>query len=146
MYDISLKTCYFFKSKALNFNLFHFNFNKIFYKLYGFNKYFLKKFYYCKVILQGLGYKFFFNRGLIYILLGLSHYVLIEVPQNIYIRCRKKKIFLFSTNKLVLSTLCKYILSIRKLNLYKIKGLYFFKLSTLKTYIYFKKGKKQQFM
>jgi ribosomal protein L6P/L9E len=118
----------------------------VFNPLYKLYKFFLYPFYYFKILLNGLGYKFFFYKKFIYILLGLSHYILFKIPTNIYIKCRKKKIFLISTNNLELFNLYYKFLQIQKLNIYKIKGLYFFKLFILKKYIFFKKGKKQQFM
>lgn len=93
IFDLQQNTYYFFKSNKLQSNFLQSNLKKSFYKLYKFNKHSIQKFYYYKIILQGLGYKIFFNGDLIYILLGLSHYVLIDVPDNIYIKCRKKKYF-----------------------------------------------------
>jgi len=94
-----------------------------------------------KIFLVGLGYKnFAYNRKL-YILIGDSNYILLEIPSEINILCRKNQIFGISKNKINLLNFFSSIKYLKKLNLYKGKGILEFK--NFK-FMKLKTGKKQK--
>jgi len=76
-----------------------------------------------KVFMTGLGFKSFLYNKKLYLLLGYSHYVLIFVPVNVYILNFKKRLLMLSRSKVELKNFFSLIISIRKFNIYKNKGL-----------------------
>ncbi len=98
--------------------------------------------FYYKLILIGLGYKYFIYKNCLYILIGFSHYILFPLNLlHIYIKCKKKKIFLFSKNKQNLLSFISKFKNFRPVNIYKGKGIIEFK--NFKPFVKLKKGKKQ---
>jgi hypothetical protein len=90
-----------------------------------------------KFFLLWRGFKFFIKKKKLYILLGLSHYILFVLPKGLYIWCRKRKFYLCATNIGILKLFNNNLKNVRKLNLYKGKGL--FEYSVFKTKIKIKK-------
>lgn len=113
-----------------------------------FNNILKKKIFYIRYFLTGLGYKIFIYRKKLYILIGLSHYIIMEILNInfLFAICKKKNLFILSTDYSILQDIKFKFFLLKKLNLYKIKGLFFFKIVFIKKYINFKKGKKQQFI
>ena len=90
---------------------------------------------------MGLGYKNFVYNHKLYILIGDSNYILLEIPQEINILCRKNQIFGIGKNKENLLDFFSSIKYLKKLNLYKGKGILEFK--NFK-FMKLKTGKKQK--
>lgn len=85
-------------------------------------------FYYIKYQLSiefiGIGYKFFFKKNFLYLILGYSHLIKIKFPNNCNIYINNNKIInLICSNKYILGNLFYIIKSCNKLNIYKGKGI-----------------------
>lgn len=100
----------------------------------------IKKNYNYKLILIGLGYKYFVYKKHLYILIGFSHYIYIKIPHNILLYCRKKKLFMQGTDKQQINSFSAKIKYFKSANVYKGKGIIEFK--SFKNFIKLKKGKK----
>lgn len=105
----------------------------------------IKKFYsfYTKVNLVGLGYKNFVVVDELFFLLGDCNYLILQIPTDIKVYCKKSQIYLFSTSKPSLLNFSSKIKSLKKINYYKGKGILNFK--NFK-FLKLKVGKKQRFM
>lgn len=115
---------------------FHFNniSNKMYYRFISFAKFYI----------VGLGNKCFIYKKTLYILWGLTHYILIPLKSNsIKIICRKRR-FYFLGPLLEVKRLRYLIQQIRKINVYKPRGLFFKR--QFKGIIKIKPGKKKQYM
>jgi len=96
-----------------------------------------------KMYLIGLGFKMYVRKNWLYLLLGYSHYILIPIPQHIVIMVFKKRAFIFSATRLMLSNFIFLLNTLKRFNFYKHKGLFQFK--QVKSVVRFKVGKKQQY-
>lgn len=94
-----------------------------------------------KIFLVGLGYKNFVYKHKLYILIGDSNYILLEIPREVNVLCRKNQIFGIGKNKKNLLDFFSSIKYLKKLNLYKGKGILEFK--NFK-FMKLKTGKKQK--
>ena len=99
-------------------------------------------FFFKKITLVGLGFKCFLYEKDLWLYTGLSHFVKFSIPDNVTIYCRKKKIYIFSFNKRVITNFLRQIKFYRLPNKYKGKGILEFK--QFKGFITLKKGKRQQ--
>jgi len=91
--------------------------------------------FYNKIYNIGLGFKNFIYKNYLFLLLGNSNYYKLKIPNNIYIICKKNQIYFFSNNKIKLNNFLFLIKNLKKINLYKGKGLinfYNFKFMKLK--------------
>lgn len=100
-------------------------------------KFFTKYFY------NGLGYKIFLRGADLFIWVGLTHYTLLRVPSSIRVFPKKKRIFIVGTNLIKFKDFLMQIRRIRKIDLYKGKGL--LEVKTYKGFIKMKSGKKKQY-
>jgi hypothetical protein len=96
------------------------------------------KYYY-----NGLGYKIFLRDNYLFIWIGLTHYTILKVPNTIRIFAKKKKVFLVGSNLLKFNEFLSSIRRIRKIDLYKGKGL--LEVKNYKGFIKMKSGKKKQY-
>jgi len=80
--------------------------------------------YFTRYYLTGLGFKCFCFKTILYLLLGFSHYILIPIPAMIRIYCFKKRLYIFSKSRLVLSMFIGLIKKCKSLNVFKHKGLF----------------------
>lgn len=101
----------------------------------------LNLFFITKIFLVGLGYKNFVYNHKLYILIGDSNYITLEIPKEVNVLCRKNQIFGISKNKVVLLDFFSNLKYLKKLNLYKGKGILEFK--NFK-FMKLKTGKKQK--
>lgn len=123
-------------------NNFIFFFNKIIKNQIN-NLFFFQYNYYLKLNVIGLGYKNFILKDDLYILIGDSNYIIIPIPKDIKIFCKKKQIYLFGLNKSNLNYFASNLKLLKKINYYKGKGILQFK--NFK-FMKLKTGKKQRFM
>lgn len=101
----------------------------------------LNSFFITKIFLVGLGYKNFVYNNKLYILIGDSNYITLEIPKEVNILCRKNQIFGISKDKMILLDFFSNLKYLKKLNLYKGKGILEFK--NFK-FMKLKTGKKQK--
>ena len=90
--------------------------------------------------LVGLGFKYRVLKNRIFFILGYSHLVSINIPKNLSIIFSKKKLVLFSHDKLLLNKFFMHLKSLRPIDVYKGKG---FHISGQKIKV--KKGKQTSF-
>lgn len=91
----------------------------------------------------GVGYKVFIFNNFLYLRLGFSKMLKLEIPKNILILTRKRNhLRIFSSNLACLTDFTKVLMSLRSFDKYKGKGVY--KHSDFSS-IKLKTGKKQQF-
>ncbi len=81
--------------------------------------------YKCKLILQGLGFKAYLNKeqGLIEFKLGFSHTIIIKIPKFLSINIEKSILSVTSVNPLLLGNFIYKLRLLKKLNIYKGKGI-----------------------
>lgn len=96
--------------------------------------------YYMKLYNIGLGYKNFIYKNILYIYLGDSNYYKIKFSKNIIIICKKNQLYFFSKFKDFLLNFVNKLTSLKKINLYKGKGIIPY--SNFK-FMKLKKGKKK---
>lgn len=70
----------------------------------------------------GLGFKYRLLNNMLYLILGYSHVVSLQVPDNILIKITKKNIYLESYDKFLLNGFIFKLKSLRPLDIYKAKG------------------------
>jgi ribosomal protein L6P/L9E len=103
-----------------------------------FNTKFFSKYFY-----NGLGYKIFLRKTDLFIWVGLTHYTILRVPDTIKVFPKKRRIFIVGTNLIKFKDFLMQIRRIRKIDLYKGKGL--LEVKTYKGFIKMKSGKKKQY-
>ncbi len=91
--------------------------------LKGFNQHFFFEF---KII--GLGYKLFkikksFSTKMIGMKLGFAHYFQYIIPSNLRLVNGKRRLLMFSNDYEILKNICKHFFFLKRLNVYKLKGL-----------------------
>lgn len=95
-----------------------------------------------KLRILGLGFKVFsLRQKQLWIYQGGSIYNIFTIPNNIKIKCLKKKIYIWSNNKNQFMFFLKLLRYYKTTNRYKLKGLVEFKKQ--KPPFFFKFGKKQ---
>lgn len=110
------------------------------------NPFFPKKIYkFFKYFYLGLGYKVFLRQSKLYIWLGLTHYTILDAPNEIQIFTRKKRFFVVSitSSQQIFNNFIFRLRNTRKVDLYKSKGL--LEVKTYKGFIKMKTGKKKQY-
>jgi len=108
------------------------------------NKKIIQKLILKKIYFIGLGYKNFILNNQLFILLGNANYMIFEIPKYIYLICKKNQIYIFTLNDqfFFLNNFISNLKRIKKINLYKGKGVIEFK--NFK-FLKLKQGKKQRF-
>jgi len=101
-----------------------------------FNLFYLKikdliKGFFIELELKGLGYTVFLYKNYLFFDLNYSHFIALKFNKNIIIKRLKNKLVLFSFNRLDAMMFAKEILNLKKLDIYKGKGI-FIKGKTLK--------------
>jgi len=76
-----------------------------------------------KIIIKGMGYRVYNQKLNIYFKIGYSHLKSVFLPQDISIRITKKTLILICGKKYLLGNFFNRILKLKKLNIYKEKGL-----------------------
>ena len=84
----------------------------------------LKQGVFIKIILRGVGYNCFVFKNYIIFDLGFSHYIALKIPTHIVIKRFKARFICFSYNSVLLNIFLAKIFNLRKLNIYKGKGVY----------------------
>jgi len=120
-----------------NFNYFKVQGNKMIYKT---NLTLLKNFfkwsatYNTKLVeIKGVGYKFKINSNNLYIVIGFSHLIKFNILPNIFVKLIKnKKLSLTSLNLFILNRFLVKLKSVKKLDVYKGKGIIYKGKSTIK--------------
>lgn len=80
------------------------------------------------------------NIHYLYLDLGYSHNILLKVPENVKVFCKKKVIFLYGYNLLKVKNLADTIIKLKPINVYKGKGIKF-----LNQKVLLKVGKQSQY-
>lgn len=81
-------------------------------------------FNYVKLKIRGLGYRIKkVCSSLFYFFFGHTNFFYFHVPQNVIVRSRKRKLILLSNNLFVLKLLLAHLLLLKKLSVYRIRGL-----------------------
>jgi hypothetical protein len=109
------------------------------------NKYFLfnfniKNIYFFKLFNIGLGFKNFIYNNKFFLYLGDANLLKINFNTKIKIICKKNQIIFLSKNKNLLFNFINKILNIKKINIYKGKGIIYY--NNFK-FMKLKKGKKK---
>lgn len=76
------------------------------------------------IILKGVGYSVYLKSGYLIFDLGYCHYIGLKVPKEISVERFKTRLVLYSNNELVLNNFCDKILKLKKMNVYKGKGIF----------------------
>jgi ribosomal protein L6P/L9E len=99
----------------------------------------VNKFFFVKLKLRGLGYrirrltKFFFR-----IFLGFTNYIFLHKPENVFLKTRRRRIIMMSSNYSALRTIVVHFLLLRNLTPYRLRGVFY-----SKQIILLKPGKKR---
>jgi ribosomal protein L6P/L9E len=81
-------------------------------------------FYYIKLFNIGLGFKNFVYNNYLYLYLGDANYYKLNFNNNnIHIICKKNQIIFLSKNNIILYNFVNKLIKLKKLNLYKGKGI-----------------------
>jgi ribosomal protein L6P/L9E len=96
-----------------------------------------------KLHLVGLGFKNFILNDELYVLVGDCNYIIFKIPCNLKVYCKKNQIYVLGNNLTDIWNFSSVIKNIKKLNLYKGKGILEFR--NFK-FMQLKVGKKQRFM
>lgn len=123
-YNFSLKI------KENLYKFFWFFFSKKYLKyLYNFISYYIISFcnfFFIEMFLDGLYYriKYYKKHNVISFILGYNHYILYTLPKNVYIKIhmKKRRFFLYSMDKTILSKTCNDLVNLKYPNLFKGKG------------------------
>lgn len=75
-----------------------------------------------KLSLRGLGYRSFIDQSNLYLLLGMSHYYKLRVPNKIFLAKRRQTLFLWSTSPSQITSFVIKLRQLRSLSFYKEKG------------------------
>lgn len=102
-----------------------------------------KKKVFSRYFYNGLGYKVFTRLNHLFIWIGLTHYTIIPVPQHLKVFIKKKRFFIIGFNKIKFNEFLMRIRRIKKIDVYKGKGL--LELKSYKGFIKMKVGKKKQY-
>jgi len=119
---------YFYKSNvnAISFlftdkNLFMLFYNKFF---LFYNKFFFL--YFIRLRLKGLGFRIRqFSKSVYRFFFTLTNYYYFFVPKNVILKVKSRKLFFISLDLYVLRTLIVHLLLLKKLTVYRIRGLLF---------------------
>lgn len=91
----------------------------------------------------GLGFKMFVYKKKLFVWVGLTHYTILNIPSKIFIRAKKKRIYITSTSLTLLKNFLVTIRYIKKRDIYKGKGL--LEVKSYKGFTIMKTGKKKQY-
>lgn len=119
----------FFLNKKFFFNIYMFFSKYYFYYFYNFLKYYIFSFcnfFFIEMFLDGLYYriKYYKKYNVLSFILGFNHYILYYIPKNVFVKLhmKKRKFFLYSLDKLLLSQVCMDLVNLKYPNLFKGKG------------------------
>jgi large subunit ribosomal protein L6 len=73
--------------------------------------------------LVGLGYRLTIKNRSVRFRLGFSHVIILTIPLSVFVLKRKKRLIVYSTNKEQLSFFVSFLLRLKKMSAYKIKGI-----------------------
>jgi len=73
--------------------------------------------------LVGLGYRLTLKGGTLRLRLGFSHVLILTIPSNVFLIKRKKRLLIYSTDRSDLTHFISRLLRLRKMSVYKIKGI-----------------------
>jgi hypothetical protein len=94
----------------------HFSSN---YKLFFF-------FYFFRLKLRGLGYRIKpITKTLIRFFIGTTNYYFFHVPLDVFVKAKRRRILIISSNKYLLKTVFLNLIFLKKLIPYKLRGLFF---------------------
>lgn len=96
-----------------------------------------------KIFSIGLGYKNFLLDDKLYILIGDCNYLIFDIPDSVKVICRKNQIYFLVADYKISYGFVALLQQIKRVNLYKGKGLIHFK--NFK-FLKLKIGKKQRFV
>ena len=130
---------YFFKDFKFSF-FFH---NKFFFKsfLAHFKTEYIKLFFFffSKFKLRGLGYRIkHLTRNFIRFFMGTTNFYYLHSPGSFFVRAKRRRIFLFSSQKSLLKIVSLKIISLKKIIPYKLRGFFF-----PRQFVLMKPGKKR---
>lgn len=81
------------------------------------------KFCFEELELVGLGYRLTIKGNTLRLRLGFSHVIILTIPKGVFLIKRKKRLLIYSTNKPILTFFVSCLLKLRKMNVYKVKGI-----------------------
>lgn len=81
------------------------------------------KFWFDELELVGLGYRLTLRGNTIRLRLGFSHVLILTVPPSVFLIKRKKRLLIYSTNRAALTHFISLLLRLRKMSVYKVKGI-----------------------
>lgn len=76
-----------------------------------------------KIKIKGIGYKVYTNPSFLIFVLGYSHDIIYHIPQNILLKCVNNTIEIFSCDKQLVGQICADIRKLRRIEIYKGKGI-----------------------
>lgn len=82
-------------------------------------------FFFRELLLRGVGFKFAILKNTLFLRLGFSHYIAVDIPTNLQVRVRKDRLVVFGSNLVCVSTFCSLIRDLRPPDSYKFKGVSF---------------------
>lgn len=108
------------------------NSNKLFFKdkasFYAFKSFLFNRFYemihgfFLELNLVGVGYNIYIYKNVLYIDLGYSHYLGLNIKEGLLIKRFKQRLIIFGYSKKIVVDFSKILISLRRLNIYKGKG------------------------
>lgn len=81
------------------------------------------KFWFEELELVGLGYRLTVKGNTLRLRLGFSHVIILTIPKGVFLIKRKKRLLIYSTNKPILTFFVSWLVKLRKMNVYKVKGI-----------------------
>jgi len=81
------------------------------------------RFWFEELELVGLGYRLTVKGNTLRLRLGFSHVIILTIPEGVFLIKRKKRLLIYSTNKSTLTFFVSWLVRLRKMNVYKIKGI-----------------------
>lgn len=101
-------------------------------------------FFFKKYFIIGLGYEVFIYKNYFFLNLGYSHYIKIKLLSTLKVYCKKKRFYIIGFDNFSFKRFCFYISQFCNFNIYKVKGLFWFKSNKyIKNRICMKQGKKK---
>jgi len=79
------------------------------------------------IYMVGLGYKNFVLNGSLFILVGDCNYLIFQIPFGIKVLCKKNQVYLIANSSILVGDFAAKLKRVKKLNMYKGKGVLEFK-------------------
>lgn len=111
-------------SNSFFFFFFNFVLLKTIFNLFLNKSYDLIKGFFLELEIKGLGYFVFLNKGCLVFDLNYSHFIGINIPNNFIIKKFKNRLVLFSFDRESIVKFSKIILNLKKIDVYKGKGIF----------------------